>query len=355
MAMIKCPYCKKEISDKAQKCVNCGREINLDGDGKMICSECGTVISKDAIMCPKCGYPVANEKINKKMSIANKIFSIAGTLLIVIIVVILIKIIGNKDDKQIDYVKNTEYSNGYTYGELIDNYIVSPEWTTFGATNNNQPTGIVEVVGESTEKEDIVIQFMGPNGLGRYFIGQDFKVSYFEVDGNSVDPDQAMEVLLYYATDGKIETNNTSSTTSILDEENTASTQEEINAESETTENLTNEQDTITTLNLEELQALSGRYEDTAYATSISISIFSSEEETGVVGVIERDEERYDLYIDPSGEWYDTQYNPLLYFINNEGAKQYLGFYTVDDTTYFDLNSEYRNDSTYELVELYIS
>ncbi len=30
MALIKCPKCGKEISDKAKECVGCGWEVNLD-------------------------------------------------------------------------------------------------------------------------------------------------------------------------------------------------------------------------------------------------------------------------------------------------------------------------------------
>ena len=41
MALITCPNCGKEISDKAKKCPNCGVVIQKPKVAK-ICEECGT-------------------------------------------------------------------------------------------------------------------------------------------------------------------------------------------------------------------------------------------------------------------------------------------------------------------------
>ena len=52
MAMIKCPKCDKEISDKAVKCVHCGQV--LTEKPKLFCSECGTEIKENDDICSKC-------------------------------------------------------------------------------------------------------------------------------------------------------------------------------------------------------------------------------------------------------------------------------------------------------------
>ncbi len=44
MAMIKCPKCDEEVSDKAEKCVHCGHK--LIEEPKLFCVECGTEIKK---------------------------------------------------------------------------------------------------------------------------------------------------------------------------------------------------------------------------------------------------------------------------------------------------------------------
>ena len=53
MAMIKCPECGRQISDKAPFCPNCGVAIA----GKVIrCPQCGEIYFKDQEMCPNCHH-----------------------------------------------------------------------------------------------------------------------------------------------------------------------------------------------------------------------------------------------------------------------------------------------------------
>ena len=56
MAMIQCPECGKEVSDKAKACVHCG--YPLEDQTTMKCPECGKSIPKTAASCPHCGYPM---------------------------------------------------------------------------------------------------------------------------------------------------------------------------------------------------------------------------------------------------------------------------------------------------------
>lgn len=56
MAMIICPHCGEQVSDKAKKCVHCG-EI-LIPEEKKHCSECGTELEEGMKECPNCGCPV---------------------------------------------------------------------------------------------------------------------------------------------------------------------------------------------------------------------------------------------------------------------------------------------------------
>lgn len=54
MALINCPECGKEISDKAGSCPNCGTPLG----NKKFCKFCGEKIDKECIVCPKCGKQV---------------------------------------------------------------------------------------------------------------------------------------------------------------------------------------------------------------------------------------------------------------------------------------------------------
>lgn len=64
MALIQCPECGKEISDKAKKCVHCGKIFVVEdvADIKIKCNECGVILSETDEVCPNCGYTVENIK-----------------------------------------------------------------------------------------------------------------------------------------------------------------------------------------------------------------------------------------------------------------------------------------------------
>ena len=55
MALIKCPECGQEISDKATICPHCGTSI-------FVCPRCGQVSVGSPTMCPQCGYRNAGQK-----------------------------------------------------------------------------------------------------------------------------------------------------------------------------------------------------------------------------------------------------------------------------------------------------
>ncbi len=66
MALISCPNCGKEISDKAYQCPKCGYVLNKQSP--RTCSECGAVVPEGASCCPNCGAPVQNFTDTTKFS-----------------------------------------------------------------------------------------------------------------------------------------------------------------------------------------------------------------------------------------------------------------------------------------------
>lgn len=69
MAMIKCPECGQEISDKAKKCIHCGTV--LVEEKTKICSECGKEVPIDVMECSYCGYPFEEQNIEEVSPIVN--------------------------------------------------------------------------------------------------------------------------------------------------------------------------------------------------------------------------------------------------------------------------------------------
>lgn len=65
MALIKCPECGKEVSNKAVACPYCGMpfiEMEESLLSKYICLKCGERLPENILSCPKCGTRVPDEK-----------------------------------------------------------------------------------------------------------------------------------------------------------------------------------------------------------------------------------------------------------------------------------------------------
>lgn len=87
MAIINCSECGNQISDKAKKCVHCGKvfEENTTESNEMICQECGNAIPELSKECPNCGCPVfPKPKFKFKLTKKTKVIlcSIIGVIVI---------------------------------------------------------------------------------------------------------------------------------------------------------------------------------------------------------------------------------------------------------------------------------
>lgn len=116
MAMIKCPECGQEISDKAKKCIHCGK-IFVEDTKENICMECGKIIPEDSDLCPYCGCPVektASQKVEvtgiKVSKKSKKMFAIIG---VVALVVCIIAICGGLYFKKVSEQKKIDEYNTY--------------------------------------------------------------------------------------------------------------------------------------------------------------------------------------------------------------------------------------------------
>ena len=81
MALISCPQCGKQISDKAEKCPGCQYEMKETNTIK--CSECGNDIPADAKVCPLCGCPLETHEVSEK-KFNKKLWIIASIAVVVI-------------------------------------------------------------------------------------------------------------------------------------------------------------------------------------------------------------------------------------------------------------------------------
>ena len=101
MALIKCPNCGAEVSDKAERCPNCNTEIGKKEDVK-VCEECGTELEDGVKVCPKCGCPVPESEEEKRKKKSKKIakFVVAGVAIVAVIIAIVVGIIVTNQKKE---------------------------------------------------------------------------------------------------------------------------------------------------------------------------------------------------------------------------------------------------------------
>ena len=80
MALIECPNCGRQISDKAEKCPGCGYELpeiqeieteSIEDVKEIVCEECGMIIPEGATICPNCGCPISEFKNDDKLQITK--------------------------------------------------------------------------------------------------------------------------------------------------------------------------------------------------------------------------------------------------------------------------------------------
>lgn len=69
MAIIKCPECGHQVSDKAATCPSCG--VKISGN-VMECPECGAVVFKDQALCPDCHCPLQGNASAKEPSTGSQ-------------------------------------------------------------------------------------------------------------------------------------------------------------------------------------------------------------------------------------------------------------------------------------------
>lgn len=132
----------------------------------------------------------------KKFTGARKTTNILFLAMLVSLVIGICSFTSDVKDKAILNVKESICYENITYGEIVDVYLVDPNWIAF---NSETDTPVVEVNGTSVENQEICIQFTGELGAGFHLVEkQTFKPAYFSVDGTSVDTISSLEYILAY-------------------------------------------------------------------------------------------------------------------------------------------------------------
>ncbi len=164
MSIITCPECGQEISDKAKKCIHCGKifEEVVQKSEKIICSECGAEIETGASICNKCGCPVQSEE-ERKSNVENqnkekkkKKIIIWGMATICTLFIIIIGIIFNNS-----------YQSKKAYNEYVDTLQLAEATMLDGASKAEDLTDLTARVWKNAiyeERDSITDKYVCPGG-----------------------------------------------------------------------------------------------------------------------------------------------------------------------------------------------
>ena len=102
MALMNCPKCGNEISDKATACPKCGKKFEQKNK-ELMCPECGKELEKGTNTCSFCGCPIG-EQLQKvevtKIALDKKKIIIMISVVIGIIAILLIALGINKQQNE---------------------------------------------------------------------------------------------------------------------------------------------------------------------------------------------------------------------------------------------------------------
>lgn len=140
MALIKCPKCEQEISEKASVCPKCGVTLKSSNKAK-ICAECGKSILANVQICPNCGCPVKSSKSKKIL-----IISICIILAVVLLLVRLYKT--GSEQSYLNNMRNacSEMNKGVSYARNVGGLMIdvwgNSIWNKKDSSTDKYTTGI---------------------------------------------------------------------------------------------------------------------------------------------------------------------------------------------------------------------
>ena len=140
MAMIVCPHCGEQVSEKAKKCVHCGEILILEE--KKHCTECGVELEEGMTECPNCGCPVddtiGQETDEKPQKVEVTGVKVTKKIKVIIGIVIALLVVGGatvfgvtqyqKKKAAEEYAQRVEeYSDNLNLAILVE-YRINPKY-----------------------------------------------------------------------------------------------------------------------------------------------------------------------------------------------------------------------------------
>lgn len=196
MAMIVCPNCGQQVSDKAKKCVHCG--MVLIQEEKKKCAECGAELEEGVTECSNCGCPVEEMNVSDKQEEPQKVevtsVKVTKRVKVIIGIVVALLLVGGTTIFGV---------NQYQKKKAVEEYADNLESATYsmlsGASDAESCGNLIKQVWYNSiyeERDDETDKYTRPND---YFVsdfndalGNLFSDTSFQSKISSIEDNQKM-------------------------------------------------------------------------------------------------------------------------------------------------------------------
>lgn len=174
MAMIVCPHCGEQVSEKAKKCVHCN--VILIPEEKKHCTECGAELEEGMTECPNCGCPIDDILCQKEDEKPQKVevtgVKVTKKIKVIIGVVVALLVVGGATVFGVTQYQKKKTSEKYAQriGEYSDNLKLATFTMLTGASDAESSANLIKQVWYNAiyeKRDDKTDMYTRPKG---YFV-----------------------------------------------------------------------------------------------------------------------------------------------------------------------------------------
>lgn len=200
MAMIICPNCGEQVSERAKKCVHCG--TMLIQEENRICAECGTQLEEGVTECPNCGCPIDDVSVldgqDKPQKVEVTGVKVAKKVKVIIGIIVALVLVGGVTVFGVNQYQNKKAAE--EYAQRVKEYADNLELATYsmlsGASEAETCGNLIKQVWYNAiyeERDGETDRYTRPNGyfvsdfndaLGNLFIDTSFQSKIRSIEEN---------------------------------------------------------------------------------------------------------------------------------------------------------------------------
>lgn len=211
MAMITCPNCGEQVSDRAKKCVHCG--MVLIQEEKKRCAECGAELEEGVTECPNCGCPVeemnASDTQDKPQKVEVTGVKVTKRVKVIIGILVALLLVGGTTIFGVNQYQKKKAAEEYE--QRVESYAANLELATYsmliGASEAETCGNLIKQVWYNSideKRDDITDKYTRPNGyfvsdfndaLGNLFSDTSFQSKISSIEDNQKTVNSLMKEL----------------------------------------------------------------------------------------------------------------------------------------------------------------